>query len=221
MLIEDEVIVLDGRCVDAAVTLGQGKKAASARLVMIPGPDGYLSYLTNLARGTHGPHQVGELYRVRWEIESGNKLDKSGARLDQIRATTETSVRILLCAALLHSMLVDVLIHRDNLDRAECQDVRRAPLHRMLLAYTLRLRHPELLASLSNPGRAHKHWCRVADLLLAEGRDPNWRHRPSVLDRLLCLTAPRGRPRKKKMRDCPQSAESYRTRGPRRVVAVI
>ncbi|RLC43564.1 MAG: IS4 family transposase [Candidatus Coatesbacteria bacterium] len=220
MLIEDEVIVLGGRCVDAAVTLGQGKKAVSARLVMIPGPDGYLSYLTNLARGTHGPHQVGELYRVRWEIESDNKLDKSGGRLDQIRATTESSVRILLCAALLHSMVVDVLIHRDNLDRAECQEVRRAPLHRLALAYALRLRHRELLVALSCPGRAHKHWSRLADLLSAEGRDPNWRHRPSVLDRLLGLTAPRGRPRKKKRRDCPRSAAPYRTTKPRRAIAM-
>ena len=219
MLIEDEVIVLGGRCVDGAVTLGRGKKTISARLVMIPGPDGYLAYLTNLARGTHGPHQVGELYRVRWEIESDNKLDKSGGRLDQIRATTESSVRILLCAALLHSMVVDVLIHRDNLDRAECQDVRRAPLHRLSLAYALRLRHPELLAALSCPGRAHKHWCRLAGLLSAEGRDPNWRHRPSVLDRLRGLVAPRGRPRKKKMRDCPRTAAPYRATKPPQVIA--
>ncbi|MCK5803359.1 MAG: IS4 family transposase [Lentisphaeria bacterium] len=220
MLLEDEVIVLDGRCVDAAITLGRGKKAVSARLVMIPGPDGYLSYLTNLARGTHGPHQVGELYRVRWEIESDNKLDKSGSRLDQIRATTETSVRIILCAALLHSMVVDLLIHRDNLDRAASQDARRAPLHRLLLAYALRLRHPELLAALNAGGRAHKHWSWLANLLSAEGRDPNWRHRPSVLDRLLGLTAPRGRPRKKKMRDCPRSAAPYRTTEPRRAIAM-
>lgn len=210
LLIEDEVIVLDGRCVDAAVTLGRGKKAVSARLVMIPGPDGYLSYLTNLSRGTHGPHQVGELYRVRWEIESDNKLDKAGGRLDQIRATTDTSVRILLCAALLHSMVVDVLIHRDNLDRAECKDARRAPLHRLLLAYALRQRHLALLVALSRTSRSPDHWKQIAALLSVEGRDPNWRHRPSVLDLLRGLSAPPGRPRKKKMRDCPRSAAPYR-----------
>lgn len=210
LLIEDEVIVLEGRCVDADVTLGRGKKKVSARLVMIPGPDGYLAYLTNLARVTHGPHQVGDLYRVRWEIEMDNKLDKSGSRLDQIRATTGTSVRILLCAALLHSMVVDVLIHRDNMERAACQDVRRAPLHRLSLVFALRLLHPELLAALSKPRGARVRWNRLADLLSAQGRDPNWRRRPSVLDRLLELTAPLGRPRKKKLRDCPQSAAPYR-----------
>ncbi len=116
-------LIEDGRCVDAAITLGRGKRAVSARLVMIPGPDGYLSYLTDLARASHGPHQVGELYRVRWEIKSDNKLGKSGSRLDQIRATTETSVGIILCAALLHSMVVDLLIHRDNLERKKCGTV--------------------------------------------------------------------------------------------------
>lgn len=221
LLIEDEVLVLEGRCVDADVTFGRGKKAVSARLVMIPGPEGYLAYLTNLARGTHGPHQVGELYRVRWEIELDNKLDKSGARLDQIRATTDTSVRILLCAALLHSMVVDVLIHRDNMDRADCQDVRRAPLHRLSLAYALRLLHPELLMALSRPRGAPAHWNRLADLLSAQGRDPNWRRRPSVLDRLVGLTAPRGRPRKKKLRDCPQSAAPYRTAPMHQPAAVV
>mgnify|MGYP001825121871 CR=1 FL=1 len=211
MLLQDEVVVLDGRCVDADVTIGSGKNAVSARLVMIPGPNGYLAYLTNLARGTHGPHQVGDLYRVRWEIELDNKLDKSGARLDQIRATTDSSVCILMCAALLHSLVVDVLIHRDNLERVESQDVRRAPLHRLSLAYALRLRHSELLVALSNPRGAHVRWKNLAELLSAEGRDPNWRRRPSVLDRLLGHTAPRGRPRKKKMRDCPPSAMPYRT----------
>lgn len=210
MLIEDEVLVLDGRCVDAAVTLGRGKKKVSARLVMIPGPDGYLSYLTNLARGTHGPRQVGELYRVRWEIESDNKLDKSGARLDQIRATTDSSVRILLCAALLHSMVVDILVHRDLIERAERQDAMSAPLHRLLLAYALRQCHPDLLATMSRRGPATREWERLARLLAFQGRDPNWRRRPSVLDRLRGLTAPRGRPRRKKMRDCPSSARPYR-----------
>lgn len=210
LLIEDEVLVLGGRCVDADVTIGRGKKKVSARLVMIPGPDGYLAYLTNLARVTHGPHQVGDLYRVRWEIEMDNKLDKSGSRLDQIKATTDTSVRILLCASLLHSMIVDVLIHRENIDLAASQDVRRAPLHRLSLVFALRLLHPELLAALSVPKEAPERWDRLANLLSVQGRDPNWRRRPSVLDRLLELTAPVGRPRKKKLRDCPPSAAPFR-----------
>lgn len=214
VLIEEEVLILNGRCVDADVTIGIGKKAVCARLVMIPGPNGYLAYLTNLPRGTHGPRQVGELYRVRYEIEIDNKLDKSGAQLDQIRATTDSSVRIQLCAALIHSLVVDVLIHRDKLDRVKKQDVRRAPLHRLSLAYSMRARHIELLTAMSDITTTPDQWDHLASLFSEESRDPNWRGRPSVLDRLLGLVAPRGRPRRKKLRDCLPSAMPYRTSVP-------
>lgn len=209
-LLMNEVIVLDGRCVDAEVTLGKGKKKVSCRLVMIPGPTGYLIYLTNLPRSTCGPRQVGDLYRVRYEIELDNKLDKSGAQLDQVRATTESSVRIQLCAKLLHSLIVDVLIHRDNLDRANNGHVCRGPLHRLALAYAIRSRHALLLCALVACDTPVETWNHLAALIDDDGRDPNWRSRPSVLDRLLGLTAPRGRPRKKKMRECHPSAVSYR-----------
>lgn len=209
-LLMDEVIVLDGRCVDAEVTLGKGKNAVRCRLVMIPGPKGYLIYLTNLPRKTHGPHQVGDLYRVRYEIELDNKLDKSGGQLDQIRATTESSVRIQLAAKLLHSLIVDVLIHRDNLERTRNGYVCRGPLHRLALAYALRARHALLVTALLYSETPLDYWNRLADLIAADGRDPNWRRRPSVLDRLLGLTAPRGRPRKKKLRECRPSAAPYR-----------
>jgi hypothetical protein len=211
VLLDEEVIVLGGRCVDADVVIGRGKKAVCARMVMIPGPEGYLIYLTNLPQGTHGPRQVGDLYRVRFEIELDNKLDKSGAQLDQIRATTDASVRILLCAALLHSIVVDVLIHRDKLDRVKKEDDRRAPLHRLSLAYALRIRHALLLIMLLDPDTPAERWHRLAEAIAEEGRDPNWRSRPSVLDRLLGLTAPRGRPRRKKLRHCKPCAAPYRT----------
>ena len=209
-LLMDEVIVLNGRCVDAEVTLGKGKQAVTCRLVMIPGPSGYLIYLTNLPRKTHGPHQVGDLYRVRYEIELDNKLDKSGGQLDQIRATTESSVRIQLAAKLLHSFIVDVLIHRDNLERTRNGYVCRGPLHRLALAYALRSRHALLVMALLYSDTPIEYWNHLADLIADDGRDPNWRRRPSVLDRLLGLTAPRGRPRKKKLRECRPSAAPYR-----------
>ncbi len=97
LTLADEKVALKGRCVDATVVIGKGRHAVTSRLVMIPGPEGYLIYLTNLPRKTHGPRKVGDLYRVRFEIEGDNKLDKSGAQLDQIRATTESSVKIQLC----------------------------------------------------------------------------------------------------------------------------
>ena len=209
-LLMDEVIVLDGRCVDAEVTLGKGKKAVTCRLVMIPGPTGYLIYLTNLQRGTHGPRQVGDLYRVRYEIEIDNKLDKSGGQLDKIRAITESSVRIQLSAKLLHSLIVDVLIHRDNLDRVKNGYVCRGPLHRLALAYALRSRHAFLVAALIVDATPVEYWNNLAELIFDDGRDPNWRSRPSILDQLLGLTAPRGRPRKRKLKNCRPSAAPYR-----------
>src|SRR5690554_1436252 len=39
------------------------------------------------------PRTVADLYRVRWEIELDNKLDKSCHRLDQIGARTAPAVR--------------------------------------------------------------------------------------------------------------------------------
>lgn len=209
VLLADEVIKLDGRCVDVDVVLGKGKHTTRARLVMIPGPEDYLIYLTNLPR-KYGPHQVGDIYRVRFEIEGDNKLDKSGAQLDQIRATTESSVRIQLSAKLLHSLIVDMLIHRDNIDRAEKGDTRRGPLHRLALAFSIRGRHALLLAALLASDTPLERWDHLAELIVDDGRDPNWRSRPSVLDRLFGLTAPRGRPRKKKLRDCLPSAAPYR-----------
>ena len=211
-LLADEVIVLDGRCVDADVILGKGGHAVTSRLVMIPVPEGYLIYLTNLPRATHGPRQIGDLYRIRWEIEGDNKLDKSGAQLDQIRATTESSVRIQLFAKLLHSLLVDILIHRDNLERVDGQIARRGPLHRLLLAYAIRARHVPLLLAILDERTSPVTWDSLAMAIEDDARDPNWRRRPSVLDRLLGLTAPRGRPRKKRLRECRPSAAPYRRR---------
>jgi putative transposase len=212
LTLADERIALDGKCVDATVVIGKGKQAVTARLVMVPGPEGYLIYLTNLSRDTHGPKQVGDLYRVRWEIEGDNKVDKSGAQLDQIRATTASSVRIQLSAKLLHTLLVDVLVHRDNLERAREKRERRAPLHKLALSYAIRTRHAILLATLLASATT-ADWDRIARDHAEDARDPNWRRRPSVLDRLLGMTAPRGRPRRKKLRDCRPSAAPYRNCG--------
>jgi hypothetical protein len=218
-LLMNEVIALDGHCVDADVTFGKGKQTVSCRLVMIPGPTGYLIYLTNLPRSTHGPRQVGDLYRVRYEIEIDNKLDKSGAQLDQIRATTESTVRIQLLAKLLHSQIVDILIHKDNLERTQNGYVTRGPLHRLALAYAVRSRHALLVTALLIDDPRPEYWNRLAELIANDGRDPNWRKRPSVLDTLLGLTAPRGRPRKKKLADCRPSAAPYRRAATRAVMS--
>lgn len=212
----DYSLILGGRCIDADVAIGQGRSAVRARMVAIRLPENddgeipYLFFLTNLSRHTHGPKQVADLYRVRWEIECDNKLDKSGSRLDQIRATTKSSVRILLYSALLHSLLADLLVHHDLLDRVRREAGPHAPLHRLLVAHALRTEHVALLVALLNTSTPLNRWDRIAANIDDDGRDPNWRRRPSVLDKLLGQTAPPGRPRCKKLRQCPPSAAPYR-----------
>lgn len=211
-LVMDEVILLNGEDVDCDVTIGQGKEAVRARLVMVYGPAGYRIYLTNLGRETHTGQQISDLYRVRWEIEMDNKGDKSGARLDQIRATTKSSVVIQIGAKLLHTLIVNMLIHKDNLERVSGGHVKRGPMHRILLSFVLRTRHESLYETVVSRNLTPKQWDTLAKGIAGDARDPNWRRRPSVLDRLLGLTAPPGRPRKAKLQDCPASAASYRTR---------
>jgi len=206
----DEHLLLDGQCIDADVVLGPGATAVHCRLVAVPVDGGrYLCYLTNLPR-TAGPRQVAEIYRVRWEIERDNKVDKSTARLDQIRATTVSSVKILLCAALLHTLLADLLAHEHLLQRVAAKLTRIPPLHPLLVANALRANHVQLLQALladRTPGRT---WDSLAELIVRHGHDPNWRRRPSVLDRLQGVTAPRGRARRRRLRDCPPDAQPFR-----------
>jgi len=211
ILLDEEVIALDGNCVDADVTIGEGKHAVRARLVAIPGPKTYLFYLTNLSRSTHGPLQVGELYRARWEIECDNKLDKSTGRLDQVRATTDSSVRVLLCATLLHSLLADLLVHKDIVERAHHELKTRPPLHRLLVAHALKDQQLPLLAALMDSSTQMSRWDKIARTICQHGHDPNWRRRPSILDRLRGIVAPGGRPRRSKLANCPPSAAPYRS----------
>src|SRR6185312_15432525 len=76
-LVDDKVLVLDGSAIDVDVTFGSGSSLAMCRMVGVPTPDGtYRFYLTNLP-AVVGPLQIADLYRVRWEIESDNKLDRS------------------------------------------------------------------------------------------------------------------------------------------------
>jgi IS4 transposase len=115
-LIEDEVLVLQGRAVDASVTVGSGSNVLALRLVGVESSKGYCWYLTNIA-GRYGPHQIASLYRVRWEIELSMKLDKS---VHHLSASGENvgrniqAVRALLHAALIASVIAGLIAHRYN-----------------------------------------------------------------------------------------------------------
>lgn len=114
-LLEAGTLVLDGRVVDAGVTLGPPGQTVSCWLVGVPAPDGtYRFYLTNLPR-TVGPHSIADIYRVRWEIESDNKLDKSCSHLDQISARTVPATPALIHASIVSSMLACLIVHKHRL----------------------------------------------------------------------------------------------------------
>jgi hypothetical protein len=77
--------------------------------------------LTNLPPRL-GPRQVADLYRVRWEVELGIRLDKSVYRLDQIEAERPCSVKTLLHASLIASIITALLAHTHNLQTRPPQE---------------------------------------------------------------------------------------------------
>lgn len=202
-LLDDEVLLLDGTAIDARVVIGQGKKAVTCRLVGVPIPGAaYRFYLTSLPCRV-GPLQIGELYRIRWEIESDNKLDKSCNHLDEIGARTGPAVRALIHASLVSSMLACSVVARHRLNEApppEKNAQRTAPpLHPQTLARAMGSAAMSIAAALELTGvEAERDWARIAKYLSHLGFDPNWRRRPSVLDQHRGWTISPARPRAKR-----------------------
>lgn len=188
-LLEEDVLVLGGKVVDAEVTLGQGTKKVRCRLVGVVAPDGgYRFYLTNLPVGV-GPCQVADIYRVRWEIESDNKLDKSCNHLEEIGAKTAPAVRAMVHASLTSSMLACLLAHRHRLNEAPParagQERTTPPIHPQLLARAMGSAALKIACAMDLTGEdAEKEWNHIAGHLEHLGKDPNWRRRPSILDQM-------------------------------------
>jgi putative transposase len=160
-LIEQESILLDGKVIDLDVTFGSGKAQVACRMVGVPTPNGaYRFYLTNLPPAV-GPCQVADLYRVRWEIESDNKLDKSCMHLDQIAARTGPSVRAMVHASLVSSMLACILAHHHRLEEApppsKGAERRTPPIHPQSLARAMGSAAGKIAAALDLSGKAADH----------------------------------------------------------------
>jgi len=200
----------DDSLFDFDAVFGRGKARVTARLVGVPGPHSYHWCITLLPREAVAPELVCQLYRARWEIELDNKRDKGGARLDQIRAKKPASVLVLVYASLLRTMLANHLVYIDLRDRPPT----RAPLHGLAVALTLNICAATIVAALNIDDP--RLWRRACRAIRTRGQDPNWRRRPSVLDQLRGITAPPGRPRKSRQRDCPSSALPYRQPRPDR-----
>lgn len=200
VLLQKRTLELDGRVVDADVILGSGSRQVHCRLCGVPAPDGsYRFYLTNLPPRV-GPHQVSDFYRVRWEIESDNKLDKSCSHLQEICAQTGPAVRALIHASLISSMLACLLVHKHRLNQPAPRDgsTERTtpPLHPQSLARAMGSAAISLAGAFELRGeQAEAKWQMLAEYLEHLARDPNWRRSPSILDQLRGWRITPGRPK--------------------------
>jgi hypothetical protein len=184
-LLEQDLLLLDGHTIEADVHVGGPKHPLHLRLVGVHTPKGYGFFLTNLPPRL-GPRPVANLYRVRWEVELSLRLDKSVHRLDQIEAERPCSVKTLLHASLIASILAALLAHahhRQTRPSQKGEPRTEAPLHPRRLALQLALSCQSIAQAFELKGApAKRRWQELAALLIHSGRDPNWRRRPSVLD---------------------------------------
>jgi hypothetical protein len=180
----DDVFLEVGNVIDVDVTLGVD--ALPMRLVGVLAPTkGHRFYLTNLPRSV-GPHSVADLYRVRWEVESSNKLDKSNLRLDEIDAQRPAAVNALLHASMTASVLIGSIVHRHNLAHRPATGPRNeAPLHHRLVALMVAQCAYRIACAFHLEGEAAaREWEHLAAVIVHMGKDPNWRSKPSILDQL-------------------------------------
>ena len=203
-LLDTGTLLLDGHVIDAMVTLGPPGQTVSCRLAGVPAPDGtYRFYLTNLPR-TVGPNSIADIYRVRWEIESDNKVDKSCSHLDEISARTAPATRALVHASIVSSMLACLIVHKHRIAErpppAKGAERTSAPLHPQSLARAMGATAVRIAETLAlEPDDATPKWQQIANYLFHLGHDPNWRSRPSVLDQMRGWRISPGRPRRAKI----------------------
>jgi hypothetical protein len=180
----DDVYLELGNVVDVDVTVGAAN--LPVRLVGVRVPDkGYRFYLTNVDRHL-GPHQIADLYRVRWEIENSNKLDKSSHRLEEIDAERGPAARAMVHASLISSVIVNSIVHAHNRETPTNDTQRtRPPLHAGLVARMLATAAFRIASAFELDGdEATQEWEKLMALIIHTGQDPNWRSRPSILDQL-------------------------------------
>jgi hypothetical protein len=183
---------------DADVTLASGTKRYSLRLVAVDTKGkGLCVFLTNLSRDRYAPATIGDLYRLRWEIEKNNKVDKSDFCLDQLDCRKTCSARTMIYASLLGSVIANRLVHADHVARAAAHaPATHGPIHVRLLAMALAAFYVPISNALAREKPDSTEWNTLAGKLAHLSRDPNWRSRPSVLDTLHGFVASRGRPRR-------------------------
>jgi putative transposase len=138
-LLAQDILMRDGRAIDADVHLGGAKHPLSRRLIGVHTPKGSCFFLTNLPPRL-GPRQVADLYRVRWEVERSIRLDQSVHRLDEMDSERPCSLKTLLHASLIASTIAALLAHTHHLQTRPPQagaPRTEAPLHPRRLALQL------------------------------------------------------------------------------------
>ena len=174
-LLADDTLVLDGRTIDADVHVGRGRHALLLRLVGVQSPKGYGFFLTNLPPRI-GPRQVADLYRVRWEVELRIRLDKSVNRLDAIDAEQPCTLKTLLHASLIASLMAALLAHTHNVHTRPQQPGAprtEAPLHPRRLALQLAVSCQSIAQAFElQEAEATERWNKIAALLTQAGKTP-------------------------------------------------
>lgn len=207
LLIAVDGLRLDGKPVDMDVHFGE-KAEVKCRLVGIQAPDGkYRFYLTSLPR-TIQCQQVSDMYRVRWEIEADNKLDKSCSQMDFVDCKTAHALRALIHASLVSSMIACLITHHHRLAETKPKrgkDERTVPpIHPQLLARMIGSMSMTIALAMNLQGKeAEKKWESITETLEHMGKDPNWRRRPSILDQLRGWKVQPAKPKKMKMEIVP------------------
>lgn len=206
VLLDDEALLLEGKPIDATVRVGSGKDALDLRLVGVPTPKGYCFFLTNLPSSISAV-EVGDIYRIRWEVELSFKLDKGSYRLDEGQGRRTCSIKALLHASLIASVLTGILVHKHTLETRPVTpdaDRTRPPLHHGLVSKCLIQWAAGIAIAFDLKGdAATQRWNQLAANLEAAASDPNWRSKPSVLDR---IRGWRGRPPVRARRSRPTVA---------------
>lgn len=90
---------------DVEIADAKGRKVV-ARVVCVPfdGQDRY--YLTTLPRELFTPHDIAEMYRIRWEVELFFRNWKGAVRLDQVRRLSDPkSLEVAVSSSMLAALL--------------------------------------------------------------------------------------------------------------------
>lgn len=174
----------DDGVLDADIELPMETGSFPVRLVMLQiKGKGICTFLTNVPRDKAPATLIADLYRLRWNIEHDNRLNKSDWVLDEIDGEKPESVEVLVYASLLGSVIVNRIVHADTVERLDTTEPARVgPLHVRLVALTLATSAQMLAVAIVEGDESDLAWTRIARGIDAGGRDPNWRRTPSVLD---------------------------------------